>query len=116
MEEAQHAKLDTLMVEALGEACSDGEIDRAIEEYLQIGGLLDGGLQQQVQFDMESFTRATDREFDDSEREMFIRVQLQALRWTFLGSGMTHPNFLAILEGLRQGTRAKVEQISAAFS
>ena len=115
MEEAQHAKLDTLMVEALGEACSDGEIDRAIEEYLEIGGLLDGGLQQQVQFDLESFSRATGREFNDSEREMFIRVQQQALRWTFLGSGMTHPNFLATLEGLRQGTRAKVEQIAPAF-
>lgn len=115
MEEAQHAKLDTLMVEALGEACSDDEIDRAIEEYLEIGGLLDGGLQQQVQFDLESFRRATGREFNDSEREMFNRVQQQAVRWTFLGSGMTHPNFLATLEGLRPETREKVEQIALAF-
>lgn len=116
MEEAQHAKLDTLMVEALGEACTDADIDRALEEYLQIGGLLDGGLQQQVQFDLESFVRATGRELDDSEREMFIRVQQQAVRWTFLGSGMTHPNFLAILEGLRPGAREKVEQIAPVFS
>jgi hypothetical protein len=115
MEEAQHAKLDTLMVEALKEACSDIEIDRAIEEYLEIGGFLDGGLRQQVQFDLESFSRATGRELDDSEREMFIGVQHQAIRWTFLGSGMTHPNFLTTLEGLRQGTRAKVEQIATAF-
>jgi len=115
MEEAQHAKLDNLIVEALGEACSDDEIDRTIEEYLEIGGLLDGGLQQQVQFDLESFTRATGREFNDSEREMFTRVQQQAVRWTFLGSGMTHPNFLATLEDLRQGAREKVEQIAPAF-
>ncbi|MFY9571165.1 MAG: hypothetical protein WAV20_07200, partial [Blastocatellia bacterium] len=116
MEEAQHAKLDTLMVEALREACTDADIDRALEEYLQIGALLDGGLQQQVQFDLESFVRATGRELDDSEREMFIRVQQQAVRWTFLGSGMTHPNFLAILEGLRPGAREKVEQIAPVFS
>ena len=115
MEEAQHAKIDTLMVEALGAACSDGDIDRAIEEYLQIGGLIDGGLQQQVQFDLESFRLATGRELNHSERETFVKVQQQAVRWTFLGSGMTHPNFLATLEGLRQRARAKVEQIAPAF-
>jgi hypothetical protein len=115
MEEAQHAKLDTLMVEALGAACTDADIDRAIEEYLQIGGLLDGGLQQQVQFDLESLQRATGRDLNENEREMFVSVQQQAVRWTFLGSGMTHPNFLATLEDLREGTRAKVESIAAAF-
>ena len=115
MEEAQHAKLDTLMVEALGETCSDADIEGATEEYLQIGGLIDGGLQQQVQFDLESFSLATGRELNDREREMFIKVQQQAVRWTFLGSGMTHPNFLATLEDLGQGTRARVEQIAPAF-
>jgi hypothetical protein len=116
MEEAQHAKLDTLMVEALGDASTDADIDRAIEEYLQIGGLIDGGLQQQVQFDLESFSRATGRELNDSEKEIFTKVQQQAARWTFLGSGMTHGNFLATLEDLKQGARARVEQIAPAFS
>jgi len=115
MEESQHAKLDTLMVEALGAACTDADIDRAIEEYLQIGALLDGGLLQQVQFDMESFRRATGRDLNEREREMFVKVQQQAIRWTFLGSGMTHANFLATLEDLRQGSRDKVAQIALAF-
>ncbi len=59
MEEAQHAKLDTLMVESLTEACGKDEIDGAIDEYVQIGGLLDGGLQQQMEFDLDAFERAT---------------------------------------------------------
>ncbi len=44
MEEAQHAKLDTLLVEALARPFGEGQIMRAIDEYLEIGGMLDGGL------------------------------------------------------------------------
>ena len=32
MEEAQHAKLDTLIVDALGEGRSEAEIDKAIDD------------------------------------------------------------------------------------
>src|SRR5678816_2698668 len=44
MEEAQHAKLDTLMVKTIGDACSERERAQAIEGYLEIGGMLDAGL------------------------------------------------------------------------
>lgn len=115
-EEAQHAKLDTLMVDALAATCSQREIDKAVGEYLEIGGMLDGGLRQQVEFDLESLTRATGRELTLSGRSQFIEVQHQANRWTFLGSGMTHPNFLAALEGLGSGSRERIEQIAPAFS
>ena len=104
------------MVEALVDDLSDSEIDRAIDEYLEIGGLLDRGLQQQVEFDLESLTRATGRELTENERTEFLRVQRQAIRWTYLGSGMTHPNFLATLEDLRPAARVKVQEISGAFS
>src|SRR5678815_2420646 len=53
MEESQHAKLDTLMVEALAAVCASDEIDRAVEGYLEIGGMLDAGLMQQTAFDMD---------------------------------------------------------------
>ncbi len=116
MEEAQHAKLDTLMVEALADELSDSEIDRAIDEYLEIGGFLDRGLRQQVEFDLESLTQATGRELTESEQAEFLRVQGQAIRWTYLGSGMTHPNFLATLDGLRPAAREKVQEVSTAFN
>jgi len=115
MEEAQHAKLDTLMVEALAASCSEAEIERAVEEYAQIGGLLDGGLQQQVAFDMDSFSQATGRVLTADEQDAFTTVQGQAMRWTFLGSGMTHENFLKTLEGLRPASRTQVETMAAAF-
>jgi hypothetical protein len=116
MEEAQHAKIDTLMIEALTDDLSDSEIDHAIDEYLEIGGFLDRGLQQQSEFDLASFTQATGRELTESERAEFFNVQRQAIRWTYLGSGMSHPNFLATLEDLRPAARERVHGISAAFS
>jgi hypothetical protein len=115
MEEAQHAKLDTLMVETMAENCSDEEITKAIDEYIEIGGFLDGGMKQQTQFEIEAFIRATGRKFSADERENFIHVQHQANRWTFIGSGMTHQNFLATLGGLMPQGRARVEQIAPAF-
>ena len=116
MEEAQHAKLDTLMVQAITEACGEEEIGMAIDEYLEIGGMLDGGLMQQVQFDLKSLSRAIGRKLDEEETRQFIEVQRQATRWTFLGSGMSHPSFLETIEALRPGTKDRLEPIARQFS
>jgi hypothetical protein len=115
MEEAQHAKLDTLMVKALAEGRDIREIDAAVEEYLKIGGLLDAGLKQQVDFDLDAFTRATGRELNEEEKDQFRRAQLQANRWTYLGSGMTHERVLATLGSLSPAARERVEEVAPAF-
>lgn len=115
MEEVQHAKLDTLMVESLAAGRSEEERMRAVEEYLEIGGLIDGGLTQQVEFDLDSFQRATGRELTDSEKEEFRRVQLQANRWTYLGTGMTHERVLETLAALTPKARQRIESISSVF-
>lgn len=115
MEEAQHAKLDTLMVEALAEGRTEAEIMAAVEEYLEIGGLIDGGLGQQVEFDLAAFTEATGRALTDEEAEEVRRVQVGANRWTYLGSGMTHESFLATLERLSPAARARIEEVAPVF-
>ena len=115
MEEAQHAKLDTLMVEAIGAACSPEEVATAIDGYLEIGGMLDGGLIQQVEFDVAAFERAARRTLGEAEREEFRSVQRQATRWTFLGSGMTHKSFLATLELLSPGASSRILTVAPAF-
>jgi hypothetical protein len=115
MEEAQHAKLDTLMVEALAQNCSPEELTKALDEYLEIGGFLDAGLKQQTEFDLESLMKATGRTFTATEREQFMTIQHQANRWTYLGSGMTHRNFLATLAGLRPELRKRIEDIAPVF-
>jgi len=115
VEEVQHAKLDTLMVESLGANRGEEERMRGVDEYLEIGGFIDGGLQQQVEFDLNSFEEATGRTLTDAEKEEFRRVQLRANRWTYLGTGMTHENVLQTLERLTPKARQKVESISPAF-
>jgi hypothetical protein len=115
MEEAQHAKLDTLMVRQLAGGRAPERIASAVEEYVEIGGLLDGGLQQQVELDARSLERATGRRLTPAERAAFVKGQLQALRWTYLGSGMTHPSFLGTLGELGPAARARVEEIAPSF-
>src|SRR6266576_3253758 len=84
MEEAQHARLDTLMVEALAEGRSRQDVEKAVEEYIEIGAFIDDGLKAQLQFDLDAFERATGRTLSVSEREKFVEVQTQANRWTYL--------------------------------
>jgi hypothetical protein len=115
MEEAQHAKLDTLMVEALAHGRSEAELGKAMDEYLEIGGFLDTGLRQQTEFNLENLQRSTGRTLTEDERAEFITKQHQALRWTFLGSGMTHPNFQATLERLSPVLRRRLEQVAPVF-
>jgi hypothetical protein len=115
MEEAQHAKLDTLMVEALAEDRSPESIDGAVEEYLKIGAFLDAGLAQQVELDLQTFERATRRLLSEGEQAQFRDVQRRANRWTYLGSGMTHPNVLATLGGLSPTARGRIEGVAPAF-
>jgi hypothetical protein len=87
MEEAQHVKLDTLMVEAIAATCREREIEGAIREYIEIAEFLDQGIRQQVEFDAESLTEATGISLLAGEWEQCMSVQRQAIRWTFLGSG-----------------------------
>jgi hypothetical protein len=115
IDEAQHTKLDTLMIEAMAENYSKVEIKKAFEEYLEIGGFLDQGLAQQVEFDLDSFTRATGRKLNEDQIREFKQVQLQANRWTYIGSGMNHTNFLATVEYLDPEWKEKLEQIAPAF-
>lgn len=115
LEEAQHAKLDTLMVEALAEGFDAKAIESAVDGFLDIGGFLDVGLKQQTIFDLEAFELATGRILSEDERTQFIAVQHQANRWTYIGSGMKHPKFLETLEYLGIDQRKRIEEIAPVF-
>lgn len=115
LEEAQHAKLDTRMVESLAEGLSEEAIKSAMDSFLVIGGFLDAGFAQQTQLDLESLERATGRTFSNEERENFISIQQQANRFTYIGSGMKHPKFLQTLERLGPQHRTRIEEVAPAF-
>jgi len=115
LEEVQHAKLDTLMIAALADDRSEQEILASVEEYLAIGSFIDAGLVQQVELDLKSLERACWLELTDEQEAEFRKVQLQANRWSYLGSGMTHERVLATLASLTPKARLRVESVSAAF-
>ena len=113
LEEAQHAKLDTLIVEAIAQHLSEREIQEGIDDYLAIGGMLDAGLAQQVEMDMTSLMRATGRTLSDSEAERYLGVQQRSYRKTFLTSGMRYGKFQGILAGLSPEGARKVSEVAS---
>jgi hypothetical protein len=115
LEEAQHAKLDTRMVEYLADGSSTEEIQAAMDEFMKIGAFLDEGFGQQTLFDLEAFELATGRTLTQEERDVFIETQRQANRWTYIGSGMKHPKFLQTLDRLIDGLSKQIEAVVPAF-
>jgi para-aminobenzoate N-oxygenase AurF len=115
LEEAQHTKLDTLMIEEMAAGLPADQISKAVDEYLEIGAFLDAGMQQQAELDLDSLERATGRRLTPEQRERFRATQLRALRWTFIGSGISHPNFLATVGKLDPALREKLEAVAPAF-
>jgi len=115
LEESQHTKLDTLIVEELATNASAKEIEKAFQEYAEIGGFLDDGIKQQTEFNVDAFAAATGRKLTEGERKEMTKAVLKGMRWTYLGTGMTHPNFLATVEGISPAARKQIEAMAPAF-
>jgi hypothetical protein len=115
MEEAHHAKLDMLMVQALGERCSPEERMAAFNQYLELGLFIGNGLAGQLDMNLDAFSRATGRKLSPAEESRFRDVQQRAMRWTYIGSGITHPRFLEAVEELDPLLRRKAEEVGPAF-
>ena len=114
IEEAQHAKLDTLIVDALAEGRSEDEIDRAMDEFFEIGGFLDNGFAAQTGLNLDALETAIGRKLDD--REAIQAQQHQAARWTFIGSGLVHERFQATLAAISPRAAARVAEAAPIFA
>jgi len=116
IDEATHAKLDSLLINEIVGPLSPGEREHAVEELLELGGAVDGLLSQQADLDIESLQRATGRTFAKHER-LDIKTNIQrAYRWTFLVSGLTHPTFVKIVGELTDQGRRRLEAAAEALS
>jgi hypothetical protein len=112
MEESQHAKLDTLLAEALVQDLDEQGIQTGFDDYLAVGGMLAEGLGQQVELDIAALTRATGRQLSDSEAERYREVQKQSYHKVFLTSGMRHPRFQEILNDIQPAGAQKVLEVA----
>ena len=113
MEEAQHAKLDTLIVDALAEGRTEAEIDRAMDEFFEIGGFLDEGLKAQAGFNLDALEKVIGRKLDD--RDEIIAQQHQAARWTYIGSGMVHERFKSTLRSMSPRAAERIAEAAPLF-
>lgn len=114
IEEAQHAKLDTLIVDALAAGRTEEQIDQAIDEFFEIGGFLDDGLKMQAHFNLDALETAIGRNIED--RAGLLAQQHQAARWTYIGSGMVHDRFKATLESLSPRAAARIAEAAPLFA
>jgi hypothetical protein len=116
IDESRHARLDSLLI---GEVASDlgpEEREAAVDGLLELGGAVDGLLAQQVELDIDALQIATGRTFSEPEREEIRTHQQRAYRWTFLVSGLEHPNFVRIVEQVTTGGAEKLAQAATALS
>ena len=116
MDEAQHAKIDTLLIDEIVQGTTEEEREAAVDELLELGGAIDGLLSQQAALDLESLEKAIGRTLSAAEREEIQRSTRRAYRWTFLVSGLEHPNFVQIVGELTRKGPAKLEAVARAMS
>jgi hypothetical protein len=116
LDEAQHAKMDTMLIAELVEDMPLVEREAAIDEVLELGGAIDGLLQSQIAMNIESLSAATGRRFTDAERQEITDKTLHAWRWTFLVSGLEHPNVVKLVNEITVEGPTKVRQVAEALS
>ena len=113
LEESQHARMDHLeTVRAFGKM-DDAEKDTAIDDLIELVVAVDGLLQKQTDFDVRNFAKYTGRALTHEETQTLHASVLKAKRYTFIESGVTHPNFQALFGEVT--TPAQQEKVQTAL-
>ena len=115
MEESQHAKLDAMVFREIAATCTPEQRAEGCADFLDIGGFIDGGLAQQVELDLAALQAAIGRQLSADQSDTFRKSQLQAMRWTFLGSALTNPRFLDEVGSVSPESRDQIEQVAPVF-
>lgn len=114
LEESQHARMDHLETLRAFRGIDEEERQAAIDDLIELVGAVDGLLQQQAGLDVENLERYLDRSLPASERQRIHARVLDAKRYTFIESGVTHPNFQELFTAVT--TPAQREQVQTALA
>jgi len=107
-EESQHAILDELELLRHDAGLTDEQRDRAVDDFIELVGAVDGILQGQAKADTKYFASTCGREVGEAEVRLVEAAFLKAYRWQYVHSGAQHPHFGKVLSGLiteNQGQR-----------
>jgi hypothetical protein len=113
-EESQHAILDELELKRHDATLTAEERDRAVAEFIELVGALDGILQTQAKADACYFVANCMRDIGEPEAKSIEAGFLKAYRWQYVHSGVQHPQFVKLLSSLI--TDAQEERIRSALA
>jgi hypothetical protein len=93
LEESQHARMDHLETLRAFRHMTETDKDRAVDDLIDLVGAVDGLLQTQAGLDVQNLQACLWRPLSEGERQEVYAGVLAAKRYTFIESGVTHPNF-----------------------
>jgi len=102
-EESQHAIIDELEWVRHDATIGTEARDKAVTEFIELVGAVDGILQMQAAADAAyamHFMMMRGRRLAETEQRAVERVMLKAYRWQYILSGAQHPHFVKVLTGL----------------
>ena len=108
--------MDSLLIDEVAGDLTTDEREEAIDQLLELGGAVDGLLAQQIELDIDALQQASRRTFTDDERDAIRADQRPAYRWTFLVSGLQHPNFVRIVEQVTTSGATKIATAARALA
>jgi hypothetical protein len=116
LDEAHHAKIYTMLIAERVEDMPMPQREAAIDEVLELGGAIDGLLQQQIDMNIDALEAVTSRVFTEAERDEIRGETLRAWRWTFLVSGLEHPKVIKLVQEITNEGPAKIRSVAQALS
>jgi hypothetical protein len=99
-EESQHAILDELEWQRHDAGLTVDARDRAVDEFIELVGAVDGILQAQAASDAGYFVATCGRTVHEAEAQAIEAGFLKAYRWQYIHSGAAHPLFRKVLSSL----------------
>jgi hypothetical protein len=97
VEEAQHARIDMLLIDKMVTGHSEQDLKEGVRGYLRIMRRLEQLFADQIELDIEAFGRCGGT-LDGAQRDRWREVQAAAYREAFVLAGMNHPRFRSTVE------------------
>ena len=117
LEESQHAIMDEIEWERLDRTLSWEARDRAVDDFIELVGGVDGLLQIQAKADAEYFVRTCGRLLPGDERQAIEKGILKAYRWQYIISGAQHQHFIKVLTTfITEQQRARIQEALTSIS
>ncbi len=113
-EESQHAIIDELELVRHDGEVTPAQRDRAVDEFIELVGAVDGILQGQAKSDAGYFAATCGRAVEEDELRTIEVAFLKAYRWQYIHSGVRQPQFAKVLSGLITDTQG--QRIQAALA